>query len=134
MPAHLTLFHHLPPSIEGELARRLGDMVRQEPPSARITRVMNLGNGTAFAVESSALEVMRADLADAFHGMLVPQDMAPWRPHVTIQNKVETREARALQERLAASFTPRPLKIAGLASWRYDGGPWEAIRRYPFRR
>lgn len=94
---------------------------------------MNLGNGTAFAIESDALAEMRAELADAFHGLLVPQDMAPWRPHVTVQNKVEARESRGLQQRLAADFMPRPLAIAGLASWRYDGGPWEAIRRYPFR-
>jgi hypothetical protein len=52
---------------------------------------------------------------------------------VTIQNKVETREARALQARLRADFSPEPLTIAGLACWRYLGGPWQAIRRYSFR-
>ena len=28
LPAHLTLFHHLPPSIEGELGARLGTETR----------------------------------------------------------------------------------------------------------
>ena len=74
------------------------------------------------------------NLAEAFHGLLTPQDRAPWRAHVTIQNKVADKEARALQQRLRATFMPRPLAIKGLAAWRYLGGPWEAIREWPFRR
>jgi len=73
-------------------------------------------------------------LAEAFHGLLTPQDQAPWRAHVTIQNKVAPREARALQRRLSATFEPRPLAIRGLAAWRYLDGPWEPIRAWPFRR
>jgi hypothetical protein len=65
--------------------------------------------------------------------MLTPQDQAPWRPHVTIQNKVEPRDAKALQAQLRATFQPRPLAIRGLASWRYQGGPWELVREYVFR-
>lgn len=76
---------------------------------------------------------MRADLADAFHGLLTPQDRAPWRPHITIQNKVETREARNLQQALRAVFSARPLSIRALAAWHYRGGPWEPIRSYAFR-
>ena len=79
------------------------------------------------------LEDIRADLAEAFRGLLTPQDRAPWRPHVTIQNKVEPGEARRLQAGLRATFEPRPLSIVGLASWRYLDGPWEPIRKYSFR-
>jgi hypothetical protein len=61
------------------------------------------------------------------------QDRAPWTPHVTIQNKVEPREAKALQSELRATFLPRPVAIKGLASWRYRDGPWEPIRSYVFR-
>jgi hypothetical protein len=107
VPAHLTLFHHLPP--------------------------IDLGEGTALRVDSDELEDMRHDLAEALRGLLTPQDMAPWRPHVTIQNKVEPREARRLQAQLRASFEPRPLSIRGLASWRYLGGPWERVKAYTFR-
>jgi hypothetical protein len=64
--------------------------------------------------------------------LLTPQDRAGWRPHVTIQNKVEPAEARALQQALEADFRPRPLVIAGLASWWYRGGPWEPISRHMF--
>ena len=133
MPAHLTLFRQLPPSAEAELDRRLSRAVRAPPPPAAVAGILDLGEGSALRVESGALESIREALAEALHGLLTPQDQAPWRPHVTIQNKVEPREARALQRRLAATFRPRPLHIAGLASWRYLGGPWEAVKRYSFR-
>jgi hypothetical protein len=133
VPAHLTLFRQLPPSIEGELATRLGRITAARPPRAVIARVIDLGEGTALDIDSDELEAIRGELAEAFHGLLMPQDQAPWRPHVTIQNKVEPREARALQRLLRAGFEPRPLAIRGLAAWRYVDGPWEAIRGWSFR-
>jgi len=133
VPAHLTLFAHLPPSLEQELGRRLAAATRAAPPRARLAGVIDLGAGTALRVESEGLEAVRHELAEAFHGLLAMQDNGAWHPHVTIQNKVEPREARALQLRLRGGFAPEPLTIAGLASWRYLGGPWQAIRRYPFR-
>jgi hypothetical protein len=133
VPAHLTLFHHLPPSIEHELGRRLATYAATPAPRATIAGVIDLGEGTALRIESEELEDIRYDLAQAMRGLLIPQDAAPWRPHITIQNKVEPREARRLQTQLRATFQPRPLSIKGLASWRYLGGPWEPIRSYVFR-
>ena len=133
VPAHLTLFHHLPPSLDAELRDRLGALVRAPAPPAHITGIMDLGGGTAFRVESEALEDVRAELAAAFRGMLTPQDQAPWRPHITIQNKVVRRDAIALQQELAVALFPRPLRIHGLTSWRYLDGPWEKLRSYAFR-
>ena len=134
VPAHLTLFRQLPPSAQAELATRLAGATAAPPPRATIAGVLDLGEGTAFRVESEALDSVRADLAEAFHGLLTPQDQAPWRPHVTIQNKVPPREARALQRQLRATFEPRPLAIRALAAWRYLDGPWEPIRSWPFRK
>lgn len=133
VPAHLTLFRQLPPSIEAELSRRLAACAATPPPPAMVAGLIDLGEGTALRIESEALEDIRGDLAEALHGLLTPQDTTPWRPHVTIQNKVEPREARRLQQRLRASFQPRPLAIRALATWRYLGGPWERIRTFPFR-
>jgi hypothetical protein len=127
------LFHHLPPGIERELGQRLVTYAATPAPRARIAGVVDLGLGTAFRVESEELEDIRADLVEAFRGMLTPQDQAPWRPHVTIQNKVEPKLAKALQGQLRATFQPRPLEIRGLASWRYRGGPWEPIKMHVFR-
>ncbi len=133
VPAHLTLFHQLPPSCEAEFNHRIADIVRAPPPRATVAGVMDLGGGTALRVESGDLEAMRGELADALHGLLTPQDQAGWRGHVTIQNKVEPRAARRLQAELRAAFRPRPLAIPALATWRYLDGPWERIRSFPFR-
>ncbi len=133
MPAHLTLFHHLPPSIQGEVGRRLAVYAATPAPAAAITGVLDLGGGTALRVDSEGLEDMRHDLALALQGLLTPQDRAPWRPHVTIQSKVEPKEAKALQARLRAGFERRPLTIRGLALWRYLGGPWAPVKQFAFR-
>jgi len=133
VPAHLTLFRQLPPSLEGELATRLAQFAAARPPFASVTGIMDLGEGTALRVESEDLVRIREELAEIFHGLLTPQDFAPWRPHVTIQNKVARPEARALQRQLRTTFQPRPLAIRALAAWRYRDGPWEPIRTWPFR-
>jgi hypothetical protein len=127
------LFRHLPPSVEPELRRRLADYAATPAPTAFVAGIMDLGEGTALRVESEGLDDIRNDLALALRGLLTPQDMAPWRPHVTVQNKVEPREARRLQEWLRAGFERRPLAIRGLALWRYIGGPWEPVRQFTFR-
>ncbi|TMJ15058.1 MAG: 2'-5' RNA ligase family protein [Alphaproteobacteria bacterium] len=133
VPAHLTLFHHLPPSLEKELSRRIATYTAFAAPKARIVGVIDLGGGTALRVESEELEDLRHDLAEAFRGLLTPQDNAPWRPHITVQNKVEPKEAKRLQAQLRAGFGPRPLQIRGLATWRYLGGPWEPAKTHVFR-
>ncbi|WP_326524147.1 2'-5' RNA ligase family protein [Sphingomonas sp.] len=130
--AHLTLFHHLPPSIGDELRARLAEAARAPPPRAWLGGVMSLGRGVAYRVESPDLAAIRADLADVFGSLLTPQDRAGWRPHVTIQNKVTPVEARALHAALSHGFARRPLAIAGLASWWYRGGPWEPHSRHNF--
>ncbi len=134
VPAHLTLFHSLPPSLEGEAHRRLARAASAKAPRATIAGLMDLGGGVAFRIVSDDLDRVREALAEGFHGMLSAQDDGGgWRPHVTIQNKVSTREARALLAQLERDFRPRPLAIAGLGLHRYMGGPWERLQGWPFR-
>jgi len=133
LEAHLTMFHHLAPSLERELKQRLAGETRGvRPPAARVAGLIGLGSGVAFRIESAGLEEIRDRLADAFGPLLTPQDAAGWRPHVTIQNKVPPEEARTLQRMLEAEFVPRPVAIAGLASWWYRGGPWAPLSRHMF--
>jgi hypothetical protein len=133
VPAHLTLFHHLPPAIAEELKGQLRAECTARPPTARLAGLLHLGRGVAFRVESEELAAIRARLADHFAGLLTPQDQAAWRGHITVQNKVEPRVAKALLEELQAGFLPRPLQIIGLASWWYRGGPWEKLSEHRFR-
>lgn len=131
--AHLTMFHALPPSAEQETRRRLAEVATLPPPRATIAGLMDLGGGVAFRVVSDELDAIRDELADQLHGMLGAQDAMGWRPHVTIQNKVPPKQARALLADLEQGFRPRPLSIAGLSLHRYLGGPWETLATYKFR-
>ena len=133
VPAHLTMFHALPPSAESELRARLGQIVRRQAPAAMIAGLMDLGGGVAFRVVSPELDNIRDELTNDLHGLLGAQDSGGWRPHVTIQNKVPPRVARELKDSLERRFTSRPLGIRGLGLHRYLGGPWERLADYPFR-
>jgi len=133
LPAHLTLFHALPPSALAEAKSRLSTASRRSPPQASVAGLMNLGSGVAYRIHSPELETIREELADAFHGLLNAQDSAGWRPHVTIQNKVAPKVAKALYNQLDAAFETRILALSGLALHEYRGGPWAPIGRWPFR-
>jgi hypothetical protein len=131
--AHLTLFHHLPPSVADELRQRLALMTRAaQAPPARTAGLLSLGRGVAIRITSPALAALRTDLTEAFAGLLTPQDSAGWRAHVTIQNKVAPPEARALMADLGRSFQDRPVKIIGIGTYFYRGGPWEPLSRHMF--
>lgn len=134
VPAHITLFHHLPPSVEAELLGEMRRLAAGKAPLAMLAGVRNLGGGVAYDVDSPGLLALRVAMADRFHGLLTPQDsVARPRLHITVQNKVKPATARVLGEALSKGFRPRPLAIAGLAAWRYRGGPWDAIRAVRFR-
>lgn len=135
LAAHLTLFHHLPPAMAREIDAALDGITRHAPaPEAQTAGPMNLGRGVAIRIRSPGLEAIRAALADRFSDVLIPQDRAGWRPHVTIQNKVAPDAARALFAELEPRLHPAAIEIAGLASWYYRGGPWEARRVHRFDR
>ncbi|SCW45875.1 2'-5' RNA ligase superfamily protein [Sphingobium faniae] len=133
LPAHLTLFRHLPPSAFDEVAARIKTRCASPPPRASLAGILLLERGVAYRVESPALMDIWSELADAFFDLLLPQDLARPRLHVTIQNKVTAKEARALAGQLKAVFRLRPLAIMGLAAWRYRNGPWELAAKARFR-
>ncbi|WP_375194923.1 2'-5' RNA ligase family protein [Sphingobium sp.] len=133
VPAHITLFHHLPPSALEEVAGRLKRLCGGPAPRAKLAEVMMLGRGVAYRVESAELMAMRDELAEAFAGLLIPQDEGRPRLHITVQNKVEAARAKALAADLRQDFRARPLAIAGLAAWHYRGGPWELAMKASFR-
>jgi 2'-5' RNA ligase superfamily len=134
LDAHITLFHHLPPGHLPEIKSRLATLASESPPPlAWLSEVMSLGRGVAYRIDSPELLSLRDELAHDFRGLLIPQDQARPRLHITIQNKVEPHIAKALHAALSATFEPRLLTISGLAAHYYRGGPWEHIGRWPFR-
>jgi hypothetical protein len=134
LEAHVTLFHALAPSLRHELKPLLASLAGDfAAPEARVTGLMDLGKGTAIALESPAMLRIRSHIADHFHGALTAQDDHPIRLHVTIQNKVTREAAKALQQALSVTLPLRRFRFAGLGLHLYRGGPWEAVGRWPFR-
>lgn len=131
LSAHVTLFHALPLGAEVEtvVAEVAADFA---PFALSFARAMFLGAGTAIAIESAPLLQLRARLAKRFIHLLSRQDQAGFRPHVTIQNKVPAREAKAFFAEFSRGWQPREGRADGLDLWVYEGGPWRFHRAYPF--
>ena len=134
LAAHVTLFHALPGFCEAEVIQQVRQLAKEfAPVDARIVCIMSLGGGTAIRLESEGILRLRELLADHFHGLLTDQDKGGKRLHITVQNKVSGREAKALQAELAPQVEERAFAFRGLAVHRYEGGPWTLIDDVNFR-
>ena len=131
MPAHATLFHALPGEAEPEVLAAI-EAGGSSPFPVLVAGLRMLGRGVAFDLRSDELGRRRAAIASVFAGRLTRQDAAPWRPHVTVQNKVTPEEARALHAGLAAGFAPWTAAAAAFELWRYMGGPWAPVATHEF--
>jgi len=94
---------------------------------------MNLGNGTALLVDSPDMVELHGALAERFHGLLGWQDDRELRLHITIQNKVETALAKALQKEMRATLDERRFRFRGLGLYAWEEGLWRSIADYSFR-
>ena len=132
IPAHLTLFHHLPGDRLDEVVAELS----AETPAfltLRATGLRKLGRGVAFEIAGEALKAWRGRLARVWEPWLTAQDRQPFRPHVTVQNKVDPGAALELYNALQAAFQPFDVTGEGALVWRYLGGPWRLEAEAPFR-
>jgi len=134
LAAHVTLFHSFAPSLREELRRTLGRFAgHYAPPEARCEGLMDLGRGTALAIQSPSMLAVRAAIAEHFHGALTAQDSHEPRLHITVQNKVTPTEARALQRELSATLQLRPFRFPALGLHLYRDTHWETLGTWPFR-
>lgn len=136
--AHVTMFHAFAPSLLEELRDFLPRVAGEfAAPQGAVKGVMDLGKGTAIALEAPQLLDLRALIADHFHGSLTAQDLHEPRPHITVQNKVTKDEARALQASLYPALAPwiamGSFTFPALELWHYCGGPWEQVKTCAFR-
>jgi 2'-5' RNA ligase len=133
VPAHVSLFHHLPGTEHAAVSARLAEAAAATPRFPVLVEApMLLGRGVAYRLRSEPLERLRAALAADWSAWLTAQDRQRFRPHVTIQNKAAPDAARTLHARLMQGFAPWDTAAHGLALWRYLGGPWEAAGRFFF--
>jgi 2'-5' RNA ligase len=130
--AHVTLFHALPGEHEDDVAADLRAAADRPAFEVSVTGVRSLGRGVAYTLDAPELTALHRGLAAAWQPWLTPQDRQRLSPHVTVQNKVEPAAARALLAELSAAFTPERVPATGLGLWRYAGGPWEPVARFPF--
>jgi 2'-5' RNA ligase len=132
LAAHVTVFHALPGDRVDEVLADLRAAAPTAPLGLVVSGVRSLGRGVAFELQGDDAVALRASLAARWRDWLPPQDRQRWRPHVTVQNKVDAATARALHADLARAFTPERAAGAGLALWRYRGGPWEPVAQVTF--
>ena len=133
MGAHVTLFHGLPPSADAEVRGLLSELCRRPPPDAAICGLMDLGRGTAFAVDSPGMADLHGEMAERLHGLIQQKDARPLRLHITIQNKVAPADARALQAAMRRSFEPRAFRFRGFGLYGWTGEIWRQERVFAFR-
>ncbi len=133
IPAHVTLFHHLPgdelPRIQDDLARLCAD---QAASAFTMDGLRFLGRGTAYSLHAPEIADFRGRCAALWQAGLTAQDRQGWRPHVTVQNKADPKAARALHAQLTRDFMPMTGTATGVTLWHYLGGPWEHAASFTF--
>ncbi len=129
--AHLTLFHAVPGEREEQV---LADLRESAGPSfpVRVAGLRSLGRGVAYELDSPELVRRHSWLQQRWWSELTRQDQQSFRPHITVQNKVDPGRARTTLDSLRAGFEPFDMDALGWVAWRYRGGPWEELARIPF--
>jgi 2'-5' RNA ligase len=131
--AHVTLFHALPAFHEQVVRAGLAAAAAgHEPFEVGVVEVMPLGRGVAYRLSSARLLALHRQLQLHWWQQLSAQDRQGFRPHVTVQNKVSPETAAGTLAALREQFAPFQITAQALRLWRYDGGPWSLLDRYPF--
>ena len=133
LQAHLTLFHHLPPTestVWDDIKTSANQCAVLE---AAITDVVSIGKGVAYKIECLPLLQLHRTLQQKWQQWLTPQDKQKLWPHVTVQNKATPAIVKHTLEKLKESFQPFTAYGTGLSLWRYEGGPWKFIETFPFQ-
>lgn len=133
VPAHVILFHQLPGDRESAISQSLETRCAQTKRfSFALPSLQFFGNGVAINVSSPELMQLHKTLATTWDAWLIPQDRQGYRPHITIQNKVDSKTARQLYEELESQWQSTTGWGEGLLLWHYQKGPWELAREFCF--
>lgn len=133
VPAHIMLFHQLPGDQQSTISHRLQTLCAQTHSfPLSFPSLQSLGSGVALTVSSPPLLQLHQSLATAWDDWLIPQDRQPFRPHLTIQNKVSPQSARQLLVSLQSQWQTINGSALGLCLWRYLNGPWESAHEFQF--
>ena len=135
VPAHATLFNHLPGDRAAPVASRVDAACAEVagPLPFEAVEVMALGRrDAAYRLSCPGVEDLRRRVGAGF--ALSDQDKGKRRLHVTVQNKADPDTAAATLSALRAGFAPFTGRAVGVRLWWYRGGPWEPMREWTFGR
>ena len=133
IPAHVTLFHALPGEQIDRIRGDIADVCGATPATdCVLDKPFSLGRGVALTLKCDPLAAVRNQLAIRFVDVLSPQDRQPFRPHVTIQNKVTPAAAKETLSEVQRFWSPVTGRVDGLILSHYRGGPWEQIATFEF--
>jgi hypothetical protein len=133
LSAHLTLFHHLPGE---ELKRVRFDLTQmcavQKVFPLEFLAWRFLGKGVAVKVAANELLGLQEQLAKLWIDWLTAQDRQKLQPHITVQNKVASDEAKNLYEKLSRDWRTRDGHAEGLQLYHYLGAKWKLEKEFLF--
>jgi len=133
VPAHVSLFHALPPEEEEAIVAAVaGKVASIGPIPLRFAALQRLGRGMAVQVNAPGLAAVHRSLAETFRPWLTPQDRQPFRPHVTIMNKADRADVELAYHQLGAAWEPFEGAGTAVLLWAYRGGPWDPVAEFRF--
>jgi hypothetical protein len=130
--AHLTLFHKLPNSeeVKNVVHHSCGEV---KPFLMLVDGLLKLGRGVAYSILSSELQQLHRKFRERWADHLSRQDLQPFRPHLTVQNKVSLQERDTLYNELSRNFKPFYVTAIALTLHEYHNGPWQKVSSCDFR-
>ncbi len=131
VPAHLSLFHHLPGGEGPAIDEALAEVARASGPiPLAFAHPKRTGRGMMVEVGASGLAAIRSAIARRFAAALTDQDRQPFRPHVMLMNKADRAEVDSAYAEIRATWAPWSGLGDRIILWRYLGGPWEEVESY----
>lgn len=134
LSAHIALFRALPGSHLPTITTDLASLTQYETPfRIATTEAFALGKdkGVALGVDAPEAGRLYEWLREEWVGFLSAQDKS-FRPHYTLQNKVDEGTARRSLEEVRESFEGSEGVVDGLVLWRYERGHWRHVRDFHF--
>ncbi len=127
-PAHISLFRHLPGPQMPLLCNDLVSLVRSVAAPSFNVRSPQQQEGMWMApVSSPNADFLREELAQRWHGLLAPGDIAPPRLHLSLK-----RGSR--REQPPPALMQGPWRSPGLLLWQYGKARWTPLVAFAFRR
>lgn len=127
-PAHISLFRHLPGQQLQSLSNDLSALARaEEAPSFNVRSPVWREGMWMAPVSSPPADFLREELAERWHGLLAPGDIAAPRLHISL-----ARGSRAAPS--PAALPEGPWRSPALLLWQYGKALWTPLVAFAFRR